>query len=51
MDFKTRFMGKTSLITRDGGIDTAVATNKVPINKGETSTYSNINNPTFNKDS
>ena len=47
MDFKTRFQGKTSMITKDGGIETAIATTKVPINKvdmaGITGNSSNFN--------
>jgi hypothetical protein len=33
MDFKTRFQGKTSKITKDGGIDSTVLTSAVPISK------------------
>jgi hypothetical protein len=43
MDFKTRFQGKTSHITKDGGIDNAIAVTKAPINKAEVSTYSSTN--------
>ncbi|CDW74030.1 UNKNOWN [Stylonychia lemnae] len=46
MDFKTRFQGKTSMITKDGGIETAMATTKVPINKIDVAGNSNNN---FNK--
>lgn len=42
-------MGKTSLITKDGSIDAAMSTSKMPINK-ITSTYSSINNPTYKQD-
>lgn len=31
MDFKTRFQGKTSKITKDGGVDNAVLSNHSPI--------------------
>lgn len=33
MDFKTRFQGKTSKITKEGGIDIMVLTSAVPISK------------------
>jgi hypothetical protein len=33
MDFKTRFQGKTSKITKDGGIDDMVLANAAPINR------------------
>lgn len=46
MDFKTRFQGKTSMITKDGGIETAMSTTKVPINKVGMASISNNN---FNK--
>lgn len=46
MDFKTRFQGKTSMITKDGGIETAMSTTKVPINKVDMASISNSN---FNK--
>ena len=35
MDFKSRFQGKTSVITRDGGIDNIVKMSNAPINKVE----------------
>lgn len=40
MDFKTRFQGKTSHITRDGGVETAIVQTRAPINKAEVSVYS-----------
>ena len=46
MDFKTRFQGKMSTITKDGGIETAIVTTKVPINKVDVASISNHN---FNK--
>jgi hypothetical protein len=50
MDFKTRFQGKTSMITKDGGIETAISTTKMPINKVEMagmSSNSNFNSKPF----
>eukprot|EP00347_Sterkiella_histriomuscorum_P023753 403333506 len=46
MDFKTRFQGKTSMITKDGGIETAISMTNVPINKVDIASISNNN---FNK--
>jgi hypothetical protein len=44
MDFKTRFQGKTSHITKDGGIEDLVQTTNIPINKGETQSKITIGN-------
>lgn len=41
MDFKTRFQGKTSHISRDGAIDDVVQTTTQPINKVDRITMSN----------
>lgn len=43
MDFKTRFQGKTSMITKDGGIDNAIAITNAPINKIDMASISNSN--------
>jgi hypothetical protein len=42
MDFKTRFQGKTSLITKDGGVETAIVQKSAPINKVDASVYSSV---------
>ena len=41
MDFKTRFQGKTSHITKDGGVEIAVQQNTVPIAKVDSISMSN----------
>jgi len=41
MDFKTRFQGRTSHITKDGGIADAVLSSVAPINKAERITVNN----------
>ena len=43
MDFKTRFQGKTSMITKDGGIENAISTTIAPINKMDAASMSNSN--------
>lgn len=45
MDFKTRFQGKTTTISKDGSIETAILTTKAPINKIDAATISYQANP------
>ena len=45
MDFKTRFQGKTSHITRDGGISDIVKQSTVPISKGAEGSRITVVNP------
>ena len=43
MDFKTRFQGKTSKITKDGGIEGMIRDGVAPINKVDQITINNFN--------